>query len=126
MICYARTSHRYVVIPTRDRKERNMAYDELAHGISDLRQSLRANRRDAAYAISQVVRGADGNVTLSDELTELIASLAELDPKASSMSTPEYAYSLLIVYHPDLIEQRYIGIDVDEHERVVFVIQPVR
>lgn len=115
-----------VVVPLQNRKEPSVAYDELAHGISDQRQNLRANRRDAAYAIGQEVRGADSNVTLPDDLTKLVADLAEIDPNAFSMSTAEYAYSLLLAYHVDLIEQRYIGIDADEHERVVFVIQPAR
>lgn len=103
-----------------------MSYVELAHDISDTRQNLRAAQRNLASELGRCIDNAQRTVRLPDALTRLVEDLAELDPKASSMSTPEYAYSLLIVYHPDLIEQRYIGIDVDEHERVVFVIQPVR
>lgn len=101
------------------------AYADLTHAVSDTRQSLRAARRDVAATLKQRVESATGDTTLSDELTELIADLAELDPQAHGMSTAEYAYSLLLVYYQELFESRYVGIDMDNREGVTFVIQPV-
>lgn len=100
------------------------AYEDLAHAVSDTRQNLRAARRDLASELKRCIDSAQRTVRLPDELTELIEDLAELDPLAHDMSSAEYTYSVLLAHHQELLEQRYIGIDIDGHEGITFVIQP--
>jgi uncharacterized heparinase superfamily protein len=102
-------------------------YEGLGYVITDTRQNLRAARRDLAGELRRCIDNAGTHTTirLPDELTSLIADLATLDPQAHDMSTAEYAYAVLLAYHQDLTEQRYIRIDADDRQGVTFVIQGV-
>lgn len=103
-----------------------MEYDELDHGISDLRQNLRTARRDTAYKLKQCIDNARGHITVPDELTKRVADLSELDPQAHGMSVATYAYGLIVEHYLSMMTEAYVGIDNDNQEGITFIIQSAK
>lgn len=103
-----------------------MAYENLAHAISDTRQNLRVARRELGEEIKRCVENARGYIRLPEELTKLIADLANLDPQACGMSTVEYAFNLLTVYYASLFEHANVGIDAYDEEGITFIVRSIR